>query len=230
MVIIIVLCQRRAQNTTVTLLRGKCVVCSILYVNKNKSLCRRNDSNTTSKRPSQSVVQVDAQGRRYLIAYPATADKPETKPDILNPKSGKCQTSIRPKKKYVKEREATHETDYKSFISRRNSKIPWTTYFIIPKVCEYQSIPTSLVTSDHRLVGWLVGFIHGHLTPKVPETDIHICMLRVDQWESRQTAAIQGSGYLQCQNPKTCQNQIGYFFQSENTDVMRGEFFLKTSH
>ncbi|KOB76004.1 Uncharacterized protein OBRU01_02781, partial [Operophtera brumata] len=39
---------------------------------------------SSSKRPSQSVVQVDAQGRRYLIAYPA--DKPETKPDILNPK------------------------------------------------------------------------------------------------------------------------------------------------
>ncbi|KAL0868234.1 hypothetical protein ABMA27_007767 [Loxostege sticticalis] len=50
-------------------------------------LRRRNDTTTTSKRPSQSVVQVDAQGRRYLIAYPAPADKLETKPDILNPKS-----------------------------------------------------------------------------------------------------------------------------------------------
>ncbi|CAH0731348.1 unnamed protein product, partial [Brenthis ino] len=46
----------------------------------------RNETATTSKRPSQSVVQVDANGRRYLIAYPAS-DKPETKPDILNPKS-----------------------------------------------------------------------------------------------------------------------------------------------
>ena len=51
-------------------------------------LFRRNETTTTSKRPSQSVVQVDANGRRYLIAYPAP-DKPETKPDILNPKSGK---------------------------------------------------------------------------------------------------------------------------------------------
>ncbi|KAM3962170.1 neural cell adhesion molecule 1, partial [Aphomia sociella] len=51
------------------------------------TLRRRNDNTTTSKRPSQSVVQVDAQGRRYLIAYPAPADKLETKPDILNPKS-----------------------------------------------------------------------------------------------------------------------------------------------
>ncbi|XP_053615772.1 hemicentin-2-like isoform X1 [Plodia interpunctella] len=49
-------------------------------------LRRRNDNSSTSKRPSQSVVQVDAQGRRYLIAYPAPADKLETKPDILNPK------------------------------------------------------------------------------------------------------------------------------------------------
>ncbi|CAG9793226.1 unnamed protein product [Diatraea saccharalis] len=49
-------------------------------------LRKRNDTTSTSKRPSQSVVQVDAQGRRYLIAYP-TADKPESKPDILNPKS-----------------------------------------------------------------------------------------------------------------------------------------------
>ncbi|XP_072933154.1 neural cell adhesion molecule 1-like [Epargyreus clarus] len=47
---------------------------------------RRNEATTTSKRPSQSVVQVDANGRRYLIAYPA-ADKLETKPDILNPKA-----------------------------------------------------------------------------------------------------------------------------------------------
>ncbi|KAG6462567.1 hypothetical protein O3G_MSEX013339 [Manduca sexta] len=48
---------------------------------------KRNDNSSGSKRPSQSVVQVDAQGRRYLIAYPAPADKLETKPDILNPKS-----------------------------------------------------------------------------------------------------------------------------------------------
>lgn len=33
------------------------------------------------------MVQVDAQGRRFLIAYPAPADKLETKPDILNPKA-----------------------------------------------------------------------------------------------------------------------------------------------
>ncbi|XP_063383195.1 hemicentin-2-like [Cydia fagiglandana] len=46
---------------------------------------RRNENTSSSKRPSQSVVQVDAQGRRYLIAYPP-ADKLETKPDILNPK------------------------------------------------------------------------------------------------------------------------------------------------
>ncbi|XP_059051651.1 hemicentin-2-like [Achroia grisella] len=51
------------------------------------TLRRRNDNATSSKRPSQSVVQVDAQGRRYLIAYPAPADKLESKPDILNPKS-----------------------------------------------------------------------------------------------------------------------------------------------
>lgn len=49
-------------------------------------MCRRSNTSSSSKRPSQSVVQVDAQGRRYLIAYPA--DKPETKPDILNPKPG----------------------------------------------------------------------------------------------------------------------------------------------
>ncbi|KPJ01279.1 hypothetical protein RR46_01414 [Papilio xuthus] len=50
-------------------------------------LKKRSDNASTSKRPSQSVVQVDANGRRYLIAYPAPADKMETKPDILNPKS-----------------------------------------------------------------------------------------------------------------------------------------------
>ncbi|XP_012545535.1 neural cell adhesion molecule 2 isoform X2 [Bombyx mori] len=49
-------------------------------------LRKRNDNSSNSKRPSQSVVQVDAEGRRYLIAYPP-ADKPESKPDILNPKS-----------------------------------------------------------------------------------------------------------------------------------------------
>ncbi|KAJ8711949.1 hypothetical protein PYW08_008903 [Mythimna loreyi] len=48
---------------------------------------KRGETTTTSKRPSQSVVQVDAQGRRFLIAYPAPADKLETKPDILNPKA-----------------------------------------------------------------------------------------------------------------------------------------------
>ncbi|KAJ0172067.1 hypothetical protein K1T71_012040 [Dendrolimus kikuchii] len=48
---------------------------------------RRNSNTSGSKRPSQSVVQVDAQGRRYLIAYPAPADKQDTKPDILNPKA-----------------------------------------------------------------------------------------------------------------------------------------------
>lgn len=52
-------------------------------------LCRRSETTSSSKRPSQSVVQVDAQGRRFLIAYPAPVDKLETKPDILNPKSGK---------------------------------------------------------------------------------------------------------------------------------------------
>ncbi|XP_023943421.1 hemicentin-2-like [Bicyclus anynana] len=50
-------------------------------------LRKRNEATSTSKRPSQSVVQVDANGRRYLIAYPAPADKPDTKPDILNPKA-----------------------------------------------------------------------------------------------------------------------------------------------
>ncbi|XP_013147355.1 PREDICTED: nephrin-like [Papilio polytes] len=50
-------------------------------------LKKRSDNASTSKRPSQSVVQVDANGRRYLIAYPAPADKMETKPDILNPKA-----------------------------------------------------------------------------------------------------------------------------------------------
>ncbi|XP_038221199.1 B-cell receptor CD22-like [Zerene cesonia] len=51
---------------------------------------KRNEASTTNKRPCQSVVQVDAQGRRYLIAYPAAhnQDKLETKPDILNPKHG----------------------------------------------------------------------------------------------------------------------------------------------
>lgn len=49
---------------------------------------RRNEASSSSKRPSQSVVQVDANGRRYLIAYPAPQDKLETKPDILNPKAG----------------------------------------------------------------------------------------------------------------------------------------------
>ncbi|CAG5056796.1 unnamed protein product [Parnassius apollo] len=48
---------------------------------------RRSERTSTSKRPSQSVVQVDANGRRFLIAYPAPAEKMETKPDILNPKS-----------------------------------------------------------------------------------------------------------------------------------------------
>ncbi|CAB3233125.1 unnamed protein product [Arctia plantaginis] len=48
---------------------------------------RRSETTSSSKRPSQSVVQVDAQGRRFLIAYPAPVDKLETKPDILNPKS-----------------------------------------------------------------------------------------------------------------------------------------------
>lgn len=52
-------------------------------------MCRRSETTSSSKRPSQSVVQVDAQGRRFLIAYPAPVDKLETKPDILNPKSGK---------------------------------------------------------------------------------------------------------------------------------------------
>lgn len=52
-------------------------------------LNRRSENSSSSKRPSQSVVQVDAQGRRYLIAYPP-ADKLETKPDILNPKPGGC--------------------------------------------------------------------------------------------------------------------------------------------
>ncbi|CAH0596489.1 unnamed protein product [Chrysodeixis includens] len=46
---------------------------------------KRSETTSTSKRPSQSVVQVDAQGRRFLIAYPS--DKLETKPDILNPKA-----------------------------------------------------------------------------------------------------------------------------------------------
>nr|XP_034835919.1 nephrin-like [Maniola hyperantus] len=50
-------------------------------------LRKRNETTSSSKRPSQSVVQVDANGRRYLIAYPAPADKLETKPDILNPKA-----------------------------------------------------------------------------------------------------------------------------------------------
>lgn len=50
-------------------------------------LRKRNTNSSGSKRPSQSVVQVDAQGRRYLIAYPTPADKPDTKPDILNPKA-----------------------------------------------------------------------------------------------------------------------------------------------
>ncbi|XP_050354985.1 hemicentin-2-like [Nymphalis io] len=49
-------------------------------------LRKRNEATTSSKRPSQSVVQVDANGRRYLIAYPAS-DKLERKPDILNPKA-----------------------------------------------------------------------------------------------------------------------------------------------
>ncbi|XP_039760019.1 hemicentin-2-like [Pararge aegeria] len=51
------------------------------------ALRKRNEASSSSKRPSQSVVQVDANGRRYLIAYPAPADKLETKPDILNPKA-----------------------------------------------------------------------------------------------------------------------------------------------
>ncbi|XP_026745109.1 uncharacterized protein LOC113506460 [Trichoplusia ni] len=53
----------------------------------NLSFCshRRSETTSTSKRPSQSVVQVDAQGRRFLIAYPS--EKLETKPDILNPKA-----------------------------------------------------------------------------------------------------------------------------------------------
>ncbi|XP_041982912.1 obscurin-like [Aricia agestis] len=49
-------------------------------------LRRRHEARSSSKRPSQSVVQVDAHGRRFLIAYPAP-DKQETKPDILNPKN-----------------------------------------------------------------------------------------------------------------------------------------------
>ncbi|XP_049884541.1 B-cell receptor CD22-like [Pectinophora gossypiella] len=38
-----------------------------------------------SKRPSQSVVQVDGQGRRCLFAYPASPDK-EVRPDVINPR------------------------------------------------------------------------------------------------------------------------------------------------
>ncbi|CAH2095621.1 unnamed protein product [Euphydryas editha] len=49
-------------------------------------LRKRKETTTNSKRPSQSVVQVDANGRRYLIAYPAS-EKLERKPDILNPKA-----------------------------------------------------------------------------------------------------------------------------------------------
>lgn len=56
---------------------------------------RKTDRSSSSKRPSQSVVQVDAQGRRYLIAYPAPADKMDPKPDILNPKPGKYLTSFK---------------------------------------------------------------------------------------------------------------------------------------
>ncbi|GBP04548.1 Synaptogenesis protein syg-2 [Eumeta japonica] len=44
---------------------------------------RRADSGASSKRPSQSVVQTDARGRRYVVAYPA----PECKPDIIKPES-----------------------------------------------------------------------------------------------------------------------------------------------
>ncbi|XP_048477987.1 nephrin [Plutella xylostella] len=51
------------------------------------ALRKRSDPITQSKRPSQSVVQVDAQGRRYLIAYPAPADKLDPKPDILGAKT-----------------------------------------------------------------------------------------------------------------------------------------------
>ncbi|KAJ2954906.1 hypothetical protein O0L34_g3229 [Tuta absoluta] len=40
----------------------------------------------TSKRPSQSVVQVDSQGRKYMFTYPGTSDK-DDKPDILLPKT-----------------------------------------------------------------------------------------------------------------------------------------------
>lgn len=56
---------------------------------------RKRDRSSSSKRPSQSVMQVDAQGRRYLIAYPAPADKMDPKPDILNPKPGKYLTSFK---------------------------------------------------------------------------------------------------------------------------------------
>ncbi|CAH2237070.1 jg17246 [Pararge aegeria aegeria] len=59
----------------------------LVYRDAAKHTGARNEASSSSKRPSQSVVQVDANGRRYLIAYPAPADKLETKPDILNPKA-----------------------------------------------------------------------------------------------------------------------------------------------
>ncbi|KAI5645860.1 hypothetical protein NE865_02130 [Phthorimaea operculella] len=40
----------------------------------------------SGKRPSQSVVQVDSRGRKYMFTYPGTSDK-DDKPDILLPKT-----------------------------------------------------------------------------------------------------------------------------------------------
>ncbi|XP_045517545.1 nephrin-like [Pieris brassicae] len=80
---------------------------------------KRHESSTTSKRPCQSVVQVDAQGRRYLIAYPTThsQEKMETKPDILNPKHNEAEGP----------RVVLESSDNTSYIIREANPLPHST-------------------------------------------------------------------------------------------------------
>ncbi|CAK1545417.1 unnamed protein product [Leptosia nina] len=80
---------------------------------------KRHESSSTSKRPCQSVVQVDAQGRRYLIAYPTphTQEKQEIKPDILNPKHGEAEGP----------RVVLESSDNTSYIIREANPLPHST-------------------------------------------------------------------------------------------------------